>query len=56
MPLIEHAHAEDFDALADAIKSTKWDWMIMTSPEAAKTFLEGKLPGRLDEWPTRYVD
>ena len=42
MPLIEFSDTEGFELLPETMKSKKWDWIIITSPEAAKTFLRGE--------------
>ena len=42
MPLIETAPGADADALPAALADAAgWDWVCITSPEAAKVFLRG---------------
>lgn len=40
MPLIEAVPGEDLASLPDVLLSENWDWVCVTSPEAAKVFLE----------------
>lgn len=41
LPLIEHADAEDRPRLGEVIKTQTFEWIVLTSPEAARVFLEG---------------
>mmetsp|Transcript_4873 Transcript_4873/g.12392 ORF Transcript_4873/g.12392 Transcript_4873/m.12392 type:complete len:385 (-) Transcript_4873:535-1689(-) len=36
LPCIEHASGPDYDILADTLTTKQWDYIIVTSPEAAK--------------------
>lgn len=36
LPCIEHASGPDYDSLAETLQSSKWDYVAVTSPEAAK--------------------
>ncbi|KFK23218.1 hypothetical protein AALP_AAs65325U000100 [Arabis alpina] len=40
LPLIHHAPGPDFDRLASVLSDKSFDWIIITSPEAASVFLE----------------
>mmetsp|Transcript_32056 Transcript_32056/g.60264 ORF Transcript_32056/g.60264 Transcript_32056/m.60264 type:complete len:338 (-) Transcript_32056:341-1354(-) len=40
LPLIEHTHAEDTARLPETISAGPWDWVIITSPEGAKVFID----------------
>ncbi|CAH8361458.1 unnamed protein product [Eruca vesicaria subsp. sativa] len=40
LPLIQHARGPDFDRLASVLSDKSFDWIIITSPEAASVFLE----------------
>ncbi|KFK33768.1 hypothetical protein AALP_AA5G057600 [Arabis alpina] len=40
LPLIHHAPGPDFDRLASVLTDKSFDWIIITSPEAASVFLE----------------
>ncbi|XP_072992583.1 uroporphyrinogen-III synthase, chloroplastic [Typha latifolia] len=40
LPLIRHAQGPDADRLSDILRGTKFDWVVITSPEAAAVFLE----------------
>ena len=40
MPLIEAVDGEDLETLPKVLRE-KWDWVCVTSPEAAKVFIEG---------------
>ncbi|GAQ79840.1 uroporphyrinogen III synthase [Klebsormidium nitens] len=41
LPLIEHREGPDVHRLPQVLKEETWDWIIITSPEAATVFLEG---------------
>ncbi|CAL4998608.1 unnamed protein product [Urochloa decumbens] len=41
LPLIEHVDGPDTDRLPDVLRNDKFDWIIITSPEAAAVFLKG---------------
>lgn len=41
MPLIEAVDGEDLESLPEVLLGEKWDWVCVTSPEAAKVFIEG---------------
>ncbi|KAF8687432.1 hypothetical protein HU200_043124 [Digitaria exilis] len=41
LPLVKHVDGPDTDRLADVIRNEKFDWVIITSPEAAAVFLQG---------------
>jgi uroporphyrinogen-III synthase len=40
LPLVEAVPGEDAATLPDVLKRERWDWVCVTSPEAAKVFLE----------------
>ncbi|KAL8029964.1 hypothetical protein ABFX02_14G256700 [Erythranthe guttata] len=40
LPLIEHNQLPDFHKLSSILRSTSFDWIIITSPEAGVTFLD----------------
>ncbi|KMT19333.1 hypothetical protein BVRB_1g013360 [Beta vulgaris subsp. vulgaris] len=40
LPLIEHAEGPDLDKLHSALIETRFDWIVITSPEAGLVFLE----------------
>ncbi len=40
MPLVQAVPGEDAATLPDVLKRERWDWVCVTSPEAAKVFLE----------------
>ncbi|KAK3246908.1 hypothetical protein CYMTET_43579 [Cymbomonas tetramitiformis] len=44
LPLIEHAHGEDRSQLPRSLREENWEWIVVTSPEAAAVFLEGTAP------------
>ncbi|XP_051183227.1 uroporphyrinogen-III synthase, chloroplastic [Lolium perenne] len=47
LPLIRHVEGPDTDRLPAALRDEKFDWITVTSPEAAAVFLEGwKAAGR----------
>ncbi|CAO2837146.1 unnamed protein product [Amaranthus hypochondriacus] len=39
-PLIEHSQGPDLDKLHSTLRETKFDWIVITSPEAGLVFLE----------------
>ncbi|ONL94372.1 Uroporphyrinogen-III synthase chloroplastic [Zea mays] len=41
LPLIKHVEGPDTDRLLDVLRNDKFDWIIVTSPEAAAVFLQG---------------
>jgi len=41
LPLVEAVEGEDVASLPSVLTREKWDWVCITSPEAAKVFLEG---------------
>ncbi|KAL5217681.1 hypothetical protein ABZP36_018365 [Zizania latifolia] len=41
LPLIKHVQGPDTDRLSDVLRDEKFDWITITSPEAAAVFLEG---------------
>ncbi|PUZ47829.1 hypothetical protein GQ55_7G197500 [Panicum hallii var. hallii] len=41
LPLIKHVEGPDTDRLSDILRDDKFDWIIITSPEAAAVFLQG---------------
>ncbi|KAI5068990.1 hypothetical protein GOP47_0015291 [Adiantum capillus-veneris] len=41
LPLIEHKEGPDLDMLPSVIQEKTFDWIVITSPEAASVFLEG---------------
>ncbi|GJN08850.1 hypothetical protein PR202_ga26810 [Eleusine coracana subsp. coracana] len=41
LPLIKHVDGPDTDRLADVLRHDKFDWITITSPEAAVVFLRG---------------
>uniref|UniRef100_J3LKR3 Uroporphyrinogen-III synthase n=1 Tax=Oryza brachyantha TaxID=4533 RepID=J3LKR3_ORYBR len=41
LPLIRHVEGPDTDRLSDVLRDEKFDWITITSPEAAAVFLEG---------------
>lgn len=41
LPLVEAVEGEDVGSLPSVLTREKWDWVCVTSPEAAKVFLEG---------------
>ncbi|CAN6302016.1 unnamed protein product [Urochloa humidicola] len=41
LPLIKHVDGPDTDRLPDVLRNDKFDWIIITSPEAAAVFLKG---------------
>ncbi|KAL5208938.1 hypothetical protein ABZP36_004561 [Zizania latifolia] len=41
LPLIKHVEGPDTDRLAAVLRDEKFDWITITSPEAASVFLEG---------------
>ncbi|CAL4921149.1 unnamed protein product [Urochloa decumbens] len=41
LPLIKHVDGPDTDRLPDVLRNDKFDWIIITSPEAATVFLKG---------------
>ena len=43
MPLIEHGPGADRPKLPGALLE-QWDWVVITSPEAATVFLEARQP------------
>eukprot|EP00250_Pteridium_aquilinum_P018389 c24064_g1_i1 orf=226-1101(+) len=46
LPLIEHRKGPDLERLPSVIQESTFDWIVITSPEAASVFLEGwKLAG-----------
>ncbi|KAI3513140.1 hypothetical protein L1887_20466 [Cichorium endivia] len=40
LPLIQHKHLPDVDRLSALLSATTFDWIIITSPEAALVFLD----------------
>ncbi|XP_060199502.1 uroporphyrinogen-III synthase, chloroplastic isoform X2 [Lycium barbarum] len=40
LPLIQHMHLPDLDRLTSILSETSYDWIIITSPEAGKVFLD----------------
>ncbi|KAJ7958127.1 Uroporphyrinogen-III synthase, chloroplastic-like protein [Quillaja saponaria] len=40
LPLIEHKQGPDLDRLSSVLSDTKFDWILITSPEAGSVFLE----------------
>ncbi|CAF2049289.1 hypothetical protein HID58_035971 [Brassica napus] len=40
LPLIQHARGPDFDRLPSLLTDKSFDWIIITSPQAASVFLE----------------
>ncbi|XP_071731449.1 uroporphyrinogen-III synthase, chloroplastic-like isoform X2 [Rutidosis leptorrhynchoides] len=40
LPLIQHTQLSDYDKLVSLLSSTSFDWIIITSPEAAVVFLQ----------------
>ncbi|PWA44486.1 tetrapyrrole biosynthesis, uroporphyrinogen III synthase [Artemisia annua] len=40
LPLIQHSHLPDLDKLVSLLSTTSFDWIIITSPEAALVFLQ----------------
>ncbi|KAJ0246368.1 Uroporphyrinogen-III synthase [Hirschfeldia incana] len=40
LPLIQHARGPDFDRLSSVLTDKSFDWIIITSPEAASVFLQ----------------
>ncbi|XP_071686377.1 uroporphyrinogen-III synthase, chloroplastic-like isoform X2 [Rutidosis leptorrhynchoides] len=40
LPLIQHTHLPDLDRLSALLTATTFDWIIITSPEAALVFLD----------------
>ncbi|KAJ9559844.1 hypothetical protein OSB04_005004 [Centaurea solstitialis] len=40
LPLIQHTHLSDMDRLSALLTATTFDWIIITSPEAALVFLD----------------
>ncbi|KAJ1298475.1 hypothetical protein BS78_01G456400 [Paspalum vaginatum] len=41
LPLIKHVEGPDTDRLSDVLRNDKFDWITITSPEAAAVFLQG---------------
>ncbi|XP_020161645.1 uroporphyrinogen-III synthase, chloroplastic [Aegilops tauschii subsp. strangulata] len=41
LPLIQHVEGPDADRLSAVLRDEKFDWVTVTSPEAAAVFLEG---------------
>ncbi|KAE8771108.1 uroporphyrinogen III synthase [Hordeum vulgare] len=41
LPLIQHVQGPDADRLSAVLRDEKFDWITVTSPEAAAVFLEG---------------
>ena len=41
LPLVEAVPGDDAEALPDVLTKERWDWVCVTSPEAAKVFLRG---------------
>nr|ABM45934.1 uroporphyrinogen III synthase [Triticum aestivum] len=41
LPLIQHVEGPDADRLSAVLRDEKFDWITVTSPEAAAVFLEG---------------
>ncbi|CAN6290426.1 unnamed protein product [Urochloa humidicola] len=41
LPLIKHVDGPDTDRLPDVLRNDKFDWITVTSPEAAAVFLQG---------------
>ncbi|XP_066388617.1 uroporphyrinogen-III synthase, chloroplastic-like [Miscanthus floridulus] len=41
LPLIKHVEGPDTDRLSDVLRNDKFDWITITSPEAAAVFLKG---------------
>ncbi|TVU48149.1 hypothetical protein EJB05_07775 [Eragrostis curvula] len=41
LPLIKHVDGPDTDKLSDVLRNDKFDWITVTSPEAAAVFLRG---------------
>uniref|UniRef100_A0ACD5XCV6 Uncharacterized protein n=2 Tax=Avena sativa TaxID=4498 RepID=A0ACD5XCV6_AVESA len=41
LPLIQHVEGPDTDRLSEVLRDEKFDWITVTSPEAAAVFLEG---------------
>ena len=39
LPLVEAVPGEDAATFPDVLKRESWDWVCVTSPEAAKVFL-----------------
>ncbi|PHT51158.1 Uroporphyrinogen-III synthase, chloroplastic [Capsicum baccatum] len=40
LPLIQHMHLPDLDRLTSLLSEARFDWIIITSPEAGKVFLD----------------
>lgn len=40
LPLIQHMHLPDLDRLTSVLSEAAFDWIIITSPEAGKVFLD----------------
>ncbi|KAJ4701801.1 uroporphyrinogen-III synthase, chloroplastic [Melia azedarach] len=40
LPLIQHAQGPDLDRLSSVLSDTRFDWIVITSPEAGSVFLE----------------
>ncbi|KAG2567168.1 hypothetical protein PVAP13_7NG215651 [Panicum virgatum] len=41
LPLVKHVEGPDADRLSDVLRDDKFDWIVITSPEAAAVFLQG---------------
>ncbi|KAG6542884.1 hypothetical protein Mapa_015788 [Marchantia paleacea] len=41
LPLIEHKEGADYPKLAQTLRETEFEWIVVTSPEAATVFLSG---------------
>lgn len=50
MPLIQHGPGPDREALPHAL-TQPWDWVLLTSPEAASVFLEVCIHARMAGLP-----
>lgn len=44
LPCIEHADGPDYDRLADTIQGESWDYVVVTSPEAARVLASAWKP------------